>query len=264
MTWVKICGTTNVHDAQLSVAAGADALGFIFAPSPRNVDITTASRIVSALRGQAEMIGVFVNDSPERVAEIAEQVGLTGVQLHGDEPTEKLPEFRRALGERKVIKTLRAPELLRAAEDGAPLHADDLAEESAEHRRIRSYRRMVKVLHGRHLYSKDESSPRDFVPAAIDAILLDSGSSHQAGGTGLPFNWEAAVLLSKQIQKTMPLIIAGGLNAANVAEVIELFGPWGIDVASGVESSPGRKDENKLQKFVAKVRQMPASVRQRE
>ncbi len=85
MTWVKICATTNLRDGQASVAAGANALGFIFAPSTRRIEVRSAADIVAALPAEVEKIGVFVNETPERVAEIAEQVGLTGVQLHGDE-----------------------------------------------------------------------------------------------------------------------------------------------------------------------------------
>ena len=224
MTWVKICGTTNLRDAQVSLAAGADALGFIFAPSPRKVEIATATGIVAVLAGQAEMIGVFVNETPARVAEIAEQVGLTGVQLHGDEPAGSMSEFRRALGERKMIKTLHASELL---------HTGD---------------KLVDYL-----------SARD----GLDAILLDSGSAQQRGGTGAAYDWNRTWPIAKEIRRAMPLIVAGGLNPDNVAHAIELFDPWGVDVVSGVENRPGEKDEARIHDFIAAVRRTPASVRQR-
>ncbi len=225
MTWVKICGTTNLRDAQLSVAAGADALGFIFAPSPRRIEITAAAEVVAALSGQAEMIGVFVNETPMRIAEIVEQVGLTGVQLHGEEEGQSLAGFRRAWGDRKIIKTLHANELLNTGDD-----------------------RLAEYL-----------SVRD----CIDAILLDSGSAQQRGGTGAAYDWERTLPITNEIRRAMPLIIAGGLNPDNVVRAIELFEPWGVDVASGVESSPGKKDEARIRDFIAAVRQTPASVRQR-
>jgi phosphoribosylanthranilate isomerase len=225
MTWLKICGTTNLQDAQSSVAAGASALGFIFAPSPRRIDVATAAEIISALRSEVEAIGVFVNETPERVAEIADQAGLTGVQLHGDEAAASLPEFRRALEDRKVIKTLSA----RALEGGE-----------------------IKL--GAYLAARD----------SLDAILLDSGSGQQRGGTGASFDWDAVWPIAQEIRKTMPLIIAGGLTSDNVGQAIERFEPWGVDVVTGVEASPGRKDEAKLRDFVAAVRQVPISVRQRE
>ncbi|MGC2110877.1 MAG: phosphoribosylanthranilate isomerase [Candidatus Korobacteraceae bacterium] len=220
MTWVKICGTTSLDDAQISVAAGADALGFIFAPSPRQVEVTQAAEITAALPPYVEKIGVFVNELPARVAEVAVQAGLTGVQLHGDEAAEELPRFRQALGRHKIIKTLQARSLLNVTVGDVSLF----------------------------LQSKGN----------IDAILLDSGSSKRRGGTGTPFLWEKAVPLAKSIQVTMPLIIAGGLSAVNVGDAIQLFSPWGVDVVSGVEREPGKKDETKVREFVAAVRQREA------
>lgn len=218
MTWLKICGTTNLRDAQMSVSCGADALGFIFAPSPRQVGIALAAEIVAALPDGVEKIGVFVNASPARVAAVATQVGLTGVQLHGDESAEQLPEFRQTLGNRRIIKTLQARALLTADED------------------------MVAV----YLKSRD----------SIDAMLLDSGSAAKPGGTGIPFDWEKALPLAKMIQAAIPLIIAGGLNAQNAGEALRWFQPWGVDVVSGVECEPGKKDETKLREFVAAVRRV--------
>jgi phosphoribosylanthranilate isomerase len=216
-TWVKICGTTNLVDAQMSVAAGADALGFIFASSPRQVELGLAAEIVAAVSGEVETIGVFVNESPARVAEIVHQVGLSGAQLHGDESTKQLAEFRRALGQLKIIKSLQA---------GSLQQNSDL---------------ILEQYLGAH--------------EQVDAILLDSGSTQQRGGTGLPFDWEGAWPIALHIREKMPLIIAGGLSPANVAQAIELFRPWGVDVVSGVESEPGKKDEAKLRGFMAAVRQ---------
>ena len=225
MTWVKICGTTNLRDAELSVAAGADALGFIFAPSPRQVDIATAAAIIGALASEVEAIGVFVNDTPEHVAEVTEQTGLTGVQLHGDESAAKLREYRRLLGDRKIIKAFSARDPLRSGDDlSAYLSACD----------------------------------------SIDAILLDSGSAQQRGGTGVAFDWQDALPVAEEIRGATSLIIAGGLDSENVAGAIEIFDPWGVDVVSGVEASPGKKDEVKLRKFVAAVRQTEQSITRRK
>ena len=222
MTWIKICGTTNLQDAQISVDAGCDALGFIFAPSPRHVEISQAAEIIARLPERVEKIGIFVNDSPAAVADIAANCGLTGVQLQGDEAPESLPEFRRALGDRKIIKTIQAKKLLEAWH------------------------------HGLQWFSQ---SPRE-----VDAILLDSGSAMQRGGTGVAFDWQAALPMVKEIQKTMPVIVAGGLNHQNVEEALQLFAPWGVDVVSGVEREPGRKDESKLRDFIAAVRRAQAAV----
>ena len=225
MTWLKMCGTTNLRDAQLSIAARADALGFVFAPSVRRIEISKAAEIVAAIQGQVETIGVFVDESPERVAAIAEQAALTGVQLHGDEAAEEMSRFRTLLQDRKIIKTL---------------HVTDLPQNP----------RTLK----RYLAARDY----------IDAILLDSGSAQQRGGTGATFEWMEAAGLAAEIRQAMPLIIAGGLHAENVARAIELFDPWGVDVVSGVESQPGVKDETKLRAFAAAVRRTESSVRRRE
>jgi phosphoribosylanthranilate isomerase len=222
MIWVKICGTTNLHDAQRSVAAGANALGFIFGASPRRIDAGTARAIIQQFGGEVEAIGVFVNETPTRVAEVAEQAALTGVQLHGDETEDSLPEFRTKLGNRKLIKSLQRRELLQ------------------------NPRKLDGYLAAR---------------SSFDAILLDSGSPELRGGTGATFAWDDALLIAREIRQTLPLIIAGGLKTENVARAIELFEPWGVDTVSGVESKPGEKDEAKLRDFVAAVRQTEALAR---
>ncbi len=221
-TWIKICGTTSLNDAQLSVKAGADGLGFIFTTSPRQIDVAAAAEIVSILPSGIETVGVFVNESPVRVAEIANQVGLTGVQLHGDETPAALPEFRRQLGARTIIKTLQARELLRERTRVAQFLPDD---------------------------------------GSVDAVLIDSGSAAQRGGTGAAFDWEQAAALVSEIGKVKPVIIAGGLNAANVGRALQLFEPWGVDVVSGVESAPGSKSESKMREFVAAVRRNESTTK---
>jgi phosphoribosylanthranilate isomerase len=223
MTWLKICGTTNLGDAQLSIAAGADALGFVFAPSPRRVDVLQVSAICAKLPSGVEKIGVFVNESPRRVGEIVGQLPLSGVQLHGDEPAEQMKDFRKALGGRMISKTLQAGDILNAGEE--------------------------------HLAKYLSAS------ANLDAILLDSGAANVRGGTGVPFAWEQVAPLAATIRDALPLIVAGGLNAENVAQAMEWLDPWGVDVVSGVEREPGRKDQEKLRSFVAAVRRAKSPAR---
>lgn len=195
MTWVKICATTNLTDALTSVAAGADALGFIFAPSTRRITAEAAADIIAILPAKVEKIGVFVNETPTHVADIAERAGLTGVQRH--QPThQQIADFRRALGKLKIIKTLQARQLL------------------ADNRREQTIANYLKT-------SSD-----------LDAVLLDSGSAAQRGGTGIPFDWEKAVPIATAIQQKLPLIIAGGLSQENVGKAIQLFHPFGVDVVS--------------------------------
>jgi phosphoribosylanthranilate isomerase len=215
VTWIKICATTNLDDALASVAAGANALGFIFTESSRRITPESALDIISALPHQIEKVGVVVNETPEALAKLATQVGLTALQLHGDEPADQLPEYRRALPGLKIIKTLQARELL-----ADPTLLDAYL---AQHKNY-------------------------------DAILLDSGSAASRGGTGIPFEWPAALPLVQRIKEVAPVIIAGGLTPANVSEAIRLFNPYGVDVVSGVELSPGKKDPAKLRTFISAIR----------
>ncbi len=216
MTWIKICGTTSLSDANLAIAAGADAVGFVFAPSPRLIPQETAAEIIAALPARVEKIGVTVNEPPESVARLAQNAGLSGIQLQGDEPPDQMSAYRSALATRKIIKTLQAQQVLAGGDD--------------------------------YLY------PYLRVSEFFDAILIDAGANGQRGGTGATFDWNAVLPLAARIQQWTRVIIAGGLTSENVAEAIRLFAPWGVDVVSGVESEPGHKDEARLRNFVEAVR----------
>lgn len=217
MLWIKICATTNLDDAFASIDAGASALGFILTESARRVTPEAARKIIAALPPSFEKIGVVVNESPEALAKLAGELGLTGLQLHGDEPPEQLPAYRRALGLRKIIKTLQARELL-AGTSRYPL--DDYL-------RVRQ---------------------------SYDGILLDSGVSGNRGGTGVTFDWNAALPIVTRIKEVLPVIIGGGLNPDNVAEAVRLFDPCGVDVVSGVEHEIGKKDAARVRAFIEAAR----------
>jgi phosphoribosylanthranilate isomerase len=208
-TWIKICGTTCIEDALASMEAGADAVGFIFAPSKRRVSAQQAGEIIAQLPRQVERIGVFCNEPAERVAEAVERVGLTGVQFHGGEPPAFIDEFRSKLAQSRriiVIKSILVNETFAT--------------------------RLDEVLnHG----------------AGIDFLMMDSG-----GGTGRTFDWQTVQPLVQG--EHARLIVAGGLHPGNVGEAIRKFSPRGVDVVSGVEREPGRKDPEKLRSFVAAVR----------
>lgn len=208
-TWIKICATTSIDDALASLAAGADALGFVFAPSKRRVSAETAREIIAQLPENIERIGVFQSECAERIAELVEQAGLTGVQLHGEETPAFIAEMTSKFKSDtpvKVIKTV--------------LVNDSFEERFAE---------VCQNSDG------------------VDSILVDSG-----GGSGRTFDWQKAQPLLEQCHKR--LVIAGGLNTENVGDAIRIFSPWGVDVVSGVELEPGRKDPEKLKAFVAAVR----------
>lgn len=217
MTWIKICGTTNLDDALASIDAGANALGFILTASARRITPETAADIAAALPPTIEKVGVVVNETPQWLAELARQIGLTALQLHGNEAPEQLPEYRRAFPVGKIIKTLQARELL-AGTSRYPLDA---------------YLRMR---------------------GSLDAILLDSGVPGNLGGTGVPFDWNASLPIVAQIKEALPVIIAGGLDPGNVGDAIRLFEPCGVDVVSGVERATGKKDPAKLRAFIDAVR----------
>ncbi len=219
MLWIKICATTNLDDALASLDAGANALGFILTASKRQITPDEAAKIVAALPPSVEKIGVVVNQSPDSLKQLAESVGLTGLQLHGDEPPSQLPEFRRALGLRKLIKTLQARELL------------------ADPAKLDTYLAFAD---------------------SFDGFLLDSGVPGNRGGTGQTFDWHAMLPLVERIKDHKPVVIAGGLNPANVADAIRLFDPCGVDVVSGVELSTGYKDPAKLRAFIDAARAVPS------
>jgi phosphoribosylanthranilate isomerase len=220
VVWIKICATTNLDDALASLDAGANALGFIFTAGPRQITPASAAAIIAALPLSTEKIGVVVNESPDALAKLANDIGLTGLQLHGDEPPDQLPEYRRVLGLRKIIKTLQARELL------------------ADPSKLEAY-----------LAARD----------SIDGILLDSGSPTARGGIGISFDWNAALPIVERIKQHLPVIIAGGLTPDNVADAIRRFDPCGVDVVSGVELSPGKKDPAKLRAFIAAARTAASS-----
>ena len=222
MTWTKICGITNVEDALVAAEAGANALGFVFyKQSPRNIDPEKAREIVAHLPPEVEKVGVFVDsESPERIVEVAERAELTGVQLHVGSSFAGGDRVGWDFGNRKIYLALPAAQFLDA---GAQWGG-----------------------------SNQRSS-------AISAIFLDSGTSQQPGGTGKPFDWQKAALLVEAMTKTINVVVAGGLNPLNVAEAIRILKPWGVDVASGVEATPGKKDPKKVRAFIAAVRRTERS-----
>lgn len=196
--FIKICGTTSAEDALLAVSLGADALGFIFAESKRQVDIATVAAIVPQLPSETISVGVFRNESVDRILEIVNATGLTGVQLHGAEG----PEVAQAL--RGIVPFL------------------------------------VQV------FTADDPRLARLDEYPIDAVLLDSPTP----GSGETFDWSQVADLPQRRR----VILAGGLNPANVADAVESVRPWGVDAVSGVEASAGRKDHNALASFIASAR----------
>ncbi len=213
--WIKICGNTNAEDAKLAVELGADALGFIFSPSPRRITPIDASRIIAQMDPRIETVGVFVNQPASVILATARRAGLSAVQLHGDEDP-------------KGVGTLRAL----------------AAREKME----------LKIYKAVRMSTIDDSFSWD--PQAskmLAAMVLDSGTPIQRGGTGRSFDWDEAAPLVKLLSRRAKIIIAGGLNPGNVVRAISLFNPFGLDVVSGVERQPGKKDPEKLRAFFEAV-----------
>lgn len=212
--WVKICGTTSVEDALLAADAGADAVGFVFAPSPRRVTPAQVAEIVPRLLADIEKIGVFVDAQFAEIEAAVRACGLTGVQLHSDAGPELPAQLRGSFG---------------------------------------SSLRILRVIHfGPEAAQRAIAIAQD---SNVDGVLVDSRTATAVGGTGLRFDWAAAEGLFRESElHTHRLIVAGGLTPANVGEAIDTLRPWGVDVVSGVEAAPGRKDAGKVRAFIANAR----------
>jgi phosphoribosylanthranilate isomerase len=212
--WVKICANTSLEDAQLAADAGADAVGFIFAPSLRRVTPAQAAAIVPHLPPALEKIGVFVDASFDEIVATVEAAGLTGVQLHFN----AAPELPAQLRERF----------------GSPL-------------------RILRVVHFDAATAASAGELNH--DSNVDGILVDSRTATAVGGTGKAFDWSlASKTLFQDANARTRLIAAGGLTPENVAEAIAILRPCGVDVVSGVEAAPGRKDPDKVRAFVANAR----------
>ena len=199
MTKIKICGNTRPADVQLAVEAGADLLGFIFTRSKRQVTVEDARAMIAEMPANVERVGVFIDESPDQIAAVAQACELTAIQVY-----RPLTDRDRALG------LLLLPAL--------------------------------RVAAGRTL-------PEAHFEAG-DHPLLDTWSAEGIGGTGRTWDWAQAEALARRYR----VVVSGGLTPHNVAAAIRRLAPWGVDVVSGVEAEPGRKDPAKLRAFVAAVR----------
>jgi len=257
MTWIKICGITNLDDALAATDAGANALGFVFfAKSSRHVTLETARSIVAKLPQPMEKVGVFVNETVNHVRDTVKQLGLSAVQLHGDEST----EFSRALFQElangsprpMIFRTWPAQIFDAPAEQtvGWDPVAAGLVEPDEAYKGKRVHK--IHVAENGDLFLETHG----FRPGVVSGVLLDSSNDERRGGTGQTFDWERVQPWAGIINSISKLIVAGGLRPGNVQEAIHLLHPWGVDVSSGVEREPGKKDSRKIRAFVQAVRAM--------
>ncbi len=213
VTLVKICGITNFDDALSAIKAGADFLGFIFyPPSKRSITKGEAQSLISRLRSEIDcplLVGVFVNETAETVAQILDFCDLDLAQLSGYE----------------------TPNLI--SDPTSPLFG-------------RSY----KALRPRFI-SEAEAEVELYLPPAPKLgqpmLLLDAYHASLYGGTGSTVDWSLAAQIAKTVSG---LMLAGGLNPENVVPAVRQVRPFAVDVASGVEANPGRKDNVLVHKFI--------------
>ena len=201
MTWIKICGVTNVADAEQIIELGADAIGLNFVHgSKRRVSREQAEQVVRAAAGRIELVAVVADPTESEIKELREELGIPWLQLHGQEPAARLSRL--------------LPNAYKAV----------AIEDAADARRAATF------------------------PG--ERLLVDTKVSGASGGTGKVFDWQLVTELAAQRK----LILAGGLRPDNVAAAVRVLEPFGVDVASGVESAPGRKDPEKLRAFIQNVR----------
>jgi len=210
---VKICGITSIADAQVAAAAGADAVGLNFyRESPRFINVGLAGEISRALPESVTKVGVFVNATAAEILDIWERAGLDLVQLHGDEPPELIATLRKESG--GDVPVMRA---FRCSGSLAPV-ADYLSRCAA-------------------------------LGSPPQMLLIDAFCKDRYGGSGELADWKL-IADGRQSLHRLPDVLAGGLTPNNVSAAIASVAPVGVDTASGVEISPGRKSPELVRAFV--------------
>jgi len=219
--WIKICGNTNLEDALFAAENGADALGFVFAEGPRRVTVEQVREITPHLPARVQTYGVFVDAGFDAIVTAVLECNLTGVQIPIVSPIAPDPALPRRLKSYFADAIAGAPLQILCA-----LHySADLSEQLAEVHRSTEY----------------------------DAVLIDSRTAKAFGGTGISYDWQAASEVFCR-HSDLNLIAAGGLTPENVTEAISTLRPWGVDVVTGVEAFPGKKDHAKVRAFIQNAR----------
>ena len=213
--WVKICGNTNLEDALLAAELGADALGFVFAESKRQVTAAQVAKITPQLPARVERVGVFYSRDAKEMESIVREAGLNAAQLHGGVDLDLAVKLREILGDAfGLIQTVHWT----VGTDGSAA--------------LRQQLRQIDLA------------------GVVNRVLIDSQVGQAGGGTGISFDWKAARSVIQENVGELKVIVAGGLRPDNVGEAIRELSPRGVDVVSGVEASPGRKDPAKMAEFL--------------
>jgi phosphoribosylanthranilate isomerase len=260
--FVKIEGLRDPATAAGVARLGADAVGLVFAESPRRVTPQQAKEIVAAVPASVATIGVFVNSSADEINRVVEQTGIQIVQLHGDEPPSVVREIRTP-----CIKAFRVKDEAWAEEvkdwlekaGSLGMRVRETASETERRKRTESAAEHTGEGDDRTTQTGFLQSEGGTVPGIRKCtILLDAYAPAVRGGSGRRFNWDliARVRVQGETARMGPIILAGGLDASCVGEAIAKVRPWGVDVASGVESAPGVKDLGKVKAFIDAVRAM--------
>jgi len=210
MVRVKICGITNLKDARQALESGASFIGFNFyRRSPRYITPSAARRILQRLPAKVKSVGVFVNESEDKVLTIARHVGLHCLQLHGEESPGTVRRLKRTL---PVIKAIRV----------------------------------------RGSFSTSQLAPYKHATA----FLLDGFDRRRHGGSGKTFRWDIA----RRAGRAGRIFLAGGLTPDNIGAAIRSGKPYAVDVCSGVEAKPGKKDPVLVKDFMRAVRQAQKTI----
>jgi phosphoribosylanthranilate isomerase len=230
MTWIKICGITNLEDALAAVEAGADALGFVFYDqSPRRVDARRVREIGKQIPMGIEKIGVFVMASEVELEFMADEAQLTGWQLHKN-LNGTAPEDALRKGDFIALPKCKS-------HPGKDVYISLPAGLLLDEKKYRGF--------GCSTGADNE----------VSALFIDSGHGELPGGTGQTFNWERMQQAIQCLSLQFKVVVAGGLTPRNVSEAMSILHPWGVDVSSGVETKPGKKDPEKMRAFIKAVRE---------
>jgi len=213
MVWIKICGITNLEDAKSISELGVDAMGFILsADSPRKVEVITAYRIIEALRAKEN------------------KISMVGVFVN--------EEIRRVLNDYRSLRL----DYIQLSGDEDRDYLKDLKEKSKDIKIIKS----IRIKNKSESYRAKINKKVDKLKEYADFILMDSYSKNVYGGTGVSFNWD----IVKDYYWEIPVILSGGLDAENVRQAVDIVKPFGVDASSKLEIYPGKKDIDKVTKFI--------------